>query len=165
MDANRPKYAYIVFRKMQAMNTCVETYNYPFLKRKLFEKKPKHKFLNELFNRLQSEDDKLNELNGCLINVENGGLPDEINWLNIKYDFYERKCRQLGIWILAVILITITAAVLIPFKGTASHSLSKISQDCDQIIYNQKQQAPSGADPNVYIKLEAWLSYKATAIN
>lgn len=118
------------------MNTCVETYNYPFLKRKLFEKKPKQKFLNKLFVRLQSEDDQLNELNSCLINVENGGLPDEINWLNIKFGIYERKLRQLGIWIFALVMITFSTGVLIPFKGTADgvQSSNEISGMCGEII-------------------------------
>jgi hypothetical protein len=55
-------------------------------------------------------------LNGTLINVENGGLPDEINWLNIKYNKKERCARKLAIWLLAAIIILITVGILIPFK-------------------------------------------------
>lgn len=71
---------------MKAMNTNIDYYNYPFFKRKLFQTKPKHKFFQDLFDKLQSEDDKLNELNDTMIDVRNAGLPDEINWLNIKYN-------------------------------------------------------------------------------
>jgi hypothetical protein len=89
-----------------------------------------------LLNKLQSVEDKDNELNEHMINVVNGGLPDEINWLNIKYNSPERCKRKCGIWILAMAIILITVGMLIPFKVTSGQleDSKQISKKCIDII-------------------------------
>jgi len=53
-----------------------------------------------------------------LIDVKNGGLPDEVNWLNIKYNSRNRKIRKTSIWLIAIILILFAFSFMVFIKNT-----------------------------------------------
>lgn len=78
-----------------------------------------------------------------LIDVQNGGLPDEIMWMNIKYGLKNRRIRKLIIWIIALILILIAFAIMVWLKNIGEE-LKGVIQDessiCPSIRLEMKEQ-------------------------
>lgn len=70
-----------------------------------------------------------------LITVKKVELPDEIEWMNIKYSSKNRKIRKIVFWLLAIILILIAFTIMVYLKDTAS----KMKLD----IENQSSICPS----------------------
>jgi len=104
---------------MAAMDQAVKQYNLSFMQKFMTKTGHKVKFLREKFKDvLEDETLKLKKLDGKhLIDVQNGGLPDEVNWMNIKYNSKNRCVRKIIIWLIALVLILIAFTFMVYLKN------------------------------------------------
>lgn len=79
----------------------------------------KNQFLsNKLSHLIDDEVMKTKRVNERhQIDVINGGLPDEVNWMNIKYNKNNRMVRKIIIWLIAIILILMAFSFMVFLKN------------------------------------------------
>lgn len=74
-----------------------------------------------------------------IIRVTNGGIPSEINWLNIKYGSLQRCRRQLFVIICAIVSIFIGVSLLIFFQKIAEGASNIEAGDCNLVTIKLKR--------------------------
>lgn len=130
---------------MAAMDEAVKQYNLSFFQKFMDKTGNKIKFLRDkyegshLYNIKELNQKKMHET--YLINVKNGGLPDEINWLNIKYSSRNRQIRKAIIWLIAIILILIGFASMVTLKSYVNGLKEEIqteSSSCPATVIDLK---------------------------
>jgi hypothetical protein len=144
LEEKSVKYAYIVFREVYSKDVCLEAYNISNGFRALA------KFCkcccSRRYKKIQN-----NYFYDRWVGSSYSGLPDEINWQNIKYTMKNRRIRKLVIWIIAIVLIL--AGILgVVYMKNQSDVLSKEFKT--NIIC-----------PDKTSKLDAWLDIKKTLVD